>query len=263
MEKRGAYYNSALKGLSASVLTPGTVWKEPSTGMEFVYVPGGEFVMGDLFGDGNDDEKPAHTVIVSGFWLGRYPVTCEEYNLFCRETGHKRPDDRGWGEGRKPAVRIDWHDADEFVRWLSWKTGMKFRLPTEAEWEYAARSGGKRERWAGTNNERDLQEYAWFSDNSSDRPQVVGLKRPNGLGLYDMSGNVWEWVSDYYDKDYYKTSPMENPRGPESGKYRVLRGGCFLYDAKLIRTTERLMGEESTLCYGKGFRVALEDMKPS
>jgi len=131
-----------------------------------------------------------------------------------------------------------------------------YRLPTEAEWEYAARSGGKSEKYAGTSNESELGDYAWYDKNSGSKTHPVGQKKPNGIGIYDMSGNVWEWVNDWYDSDYYKNSPKSNPTGPSSGKeYKVLRGGSWNFYARGLEAPNRDWYEPSGRSGDVGFRL--------
>lgn len=127
----------------------------------------------------------------------------------------------------------------KYTKWISKKTGMNFRLPTEAEWEYAARSGGKIEKYAGTSNDSELGKYAWYYENSGNKTHPVKQKRPNSLGLYDMTGNVWEWVSDWYDENYYKNSPKDNPKGSSTRTLSVLRGGSWLILGRYSRTAYR------------------------
>lgn len=145
----------------------------------------------------------------------------------------------------------------EFIRRLNERTGKGYRLPTEAEWEYAARSGGKEEKWAGTSSEGNLGEYAWYEKNSTRQTSPVGQKRPNGIGLFDMSGNVWEWCEDWYDKDYYSRRVRDNPKGPDSGRLRVVRGGSWPYDPRNVRASNRNGGEPWLPQNNYGFRLVL------
>ncbi len=250
------------RGLSAEVevevTAGGREWRDPVLGMEFVWVEGGCYEMGcgSWTSDCDDDEKPVHEVCVDGFWLGKYEVTFDEYDAYCRAAGKKRPDDEGWGRGRRPVIYVSWEDAQGFIGWLNRKTGLEFRLPTEAEWEYAARSGGRKEKWAGTSDEGRLGDYAWYGSNSGGRTHPVGTKRPNGLGLYDMSGNVWEWCSDRYGGDYYSKSPRRNPKGPAGGGDRVVRGGSWSYYARYVRVANRLNVNPADRYSALGFRLA-------
>jgi formylglycine-generating enzyme len=149
------------------------------------------------------------------------------------------------------------YNIQKFLTKLNRKTGQNYRLPTEAEWEYAARSGGKKEKWSGTSNASKLIDYGWYKKNSNRQTHPVGAKKPNGLGLYDMSGNVWEWCSDWYDEDYYKISPVIDPKGPYSGKHRVLRGGSWLNLVNFCRLSYRYESYPDYLDYGYfGFRFA-------
>ena len=223
-------------------------------GIEWVFIKGGTFEMGDTFGDGYDREKPVHTVTVNDFYLGKYEVTFAQYDAFCKATGRSKPKDKGWGRGSRPVINVSWHDAAAYCEWLTKKAGTKIRLPTEAEWEYAARSGGKKEKWAGTNSSGTLGDYAWFESNSGGKTHPVGTKRPNALGLYDMSGNVWEWCADWYDSDYYKSSPRNNRQGPSAGTHRVLRGGGWTGDPHNLRCSGRLYGPVFR-SHSVGFRI--------
>jgi formylglycine-generating enzyme required for sulfatase activity len=227
------------------------VW-DPVTGMEFLLVKGGCYQMGDTFGDGGDDEKPVHEVCVKDFYLGKYEVTQGQWKRVMggNPSNHKESDEN-------PVEMVSWDDALEFIRALNQMSGKSYRLATEAEWEYAARNGGKREKWAGTSNESELRENAWFSGNSGGKTQRVGQKRPNGLGLSDMSGNVWEWVSDWYDKDYYRNSPKNDPPGPSSGQYKVLRGGSWHHRPGHLRAASRIRFAPSKRDIFIGFRVGL------
>lgn len=218
--------------------------------IEMVSVAGGCFQMGDTFGDGREDEKPVHEVCVGDFSLGRYEVTQAEWEAVMGT----RPS-RFTGV-RRPATQVNWDEAQAFIKKLNTRTGSRYRLPTEAEWEYAARSGGKRERWAGTSDLSQVGDYAWFLGNSGDGPHAVGTKSPNGLGIYDMSGNAWEWVEDHYSDVWYKESPKDNPKGPKSGSTRVLRGGSWDYYARDARTAFRRGVDLLYRGYDIGFRLA-------
>lgn len=156
-----------------------------------------------------------------------------------------------WG---MPLVCVSWNDTQVFNGWFSRKGGKSYRLPTEAEWEYAARSGGKREKYAGGD---DLDRIAWYSSNSGSKTRPVGTKAPNGLGLYDMSGNVWEWCQDWYGENYYGESPKNNPPGPSNGQYRVLRGGSWGNDRVLGRAASRNWGEPASRGLNYGLRLSL------
>jgi formylglycine-generating enzyme required for sulfatase activity len=140
--------------------------------------------------------------------------------------------------GDCPVEQVSWDDVQEFIRKLNGlERTDKYRLPTEAQWEYAARSGGKKEEWAGTSNESSLESYAWYDANSGGKTHPVARKQPNGLGLFDMSGNVWEWVQDWYGN--YPAGSVTDPEGPSSGSYRVVRGGSWFSDAGYCRSAYR------------------------
>jgi formylglycine-generating enzyme required for sulfatase activity len=220
--------------------------------MEFVFVEGGCFQMGDTFGDGYKDETPAHVVCVDGFWMGKYEVTQGQWE----KVFHYNPSFYPRGDNY-PVEQVTWNDTQEFSQKLSQSNRKQFRLPTEAEWEYAARSGGKREKWAGTSDESQLTEYAWDSDNAGNSPQPVGQKKSNGLGLYDMSGNVWEWCQDSYDGNYYSDSPRNDPKGPLRGRDKVARGGSWIVGPWYCRTTYREWVDPSDRYYYFGFRLVL------
>lgn len=224
---------------------------EPTTGMEFVLVKGGCFQMGDVLGGGEAQEKPVHEVCVSDFNMGKYEVT---QGLWEKVMG-SNPAFRKECGASCPVENISWNMVQEFIGKLNSKGGAQYRLPTEAEWEYAARSGGKNEKWAGTSDEKAVVEYAWHDINGNSLLQQVGKKKPNGLGIYDMSGNVIEWCQDVYDEAYYAASPKDNPKGPATGEKRVLRGGTYGRDTNEMRTTFRV-GDDPTISDGTyGFRL--------
>ena len=193
-----------------------------------VYVSGGTFTMGATYSDGFVSEKPAHQVALSSFSIGKYEVTQEEWETVMGTSEFK---------GKKlPVEYVSWNDCQEFIRKLNQLTGKKFRLPTEAEWEYAARGGNKSRgyKYAGGN---DIGSVAWYDDNSGSKTHEVGQKQPNELGLYDMSGNVYEWCGDWYGS--YGSSSQTNPTGASSGSHRVIRGGSWAYSARYCRVSYR------------------------
>ncbi|MCU0645135.1 MAG: formylglycine-generating enzyme family protein, partial [bacterium] len=234
-----------------TIVTPPT--EKSIKGMTLVLIPGGTFDMGDTFGDGADDEKPVHSVTVSDFYIGKTEVTVAQYREFCRATNRNMPEapSCGW-QDIHPIVNISWLDAAAYCQWAG------CRLPTEAEWEYAAREGGKKIKWSGTSTENLIGDYAWYSGNSGSKTHPVGTKKPNALGLYDMSGNVWEWCSDWYDENYYKNSPRNNPKGPAAGTYRLLRGGSWDSDEWFCRSSNRDRNYPGDGYGNVGFRVALD-----
>jgi formylglycine-generating enzyme required for sulfatase activity len=239
---------------------------------EMVPVTGGTYDMGsnDL-----DNEKPVHLVLLADFEIGKYPVTIGEYLGFCHETNKNYPEwlEKGSqyhletgsdnhykreGIGREyehhPIVGVSWDDATAYCQWLSRKTGKKYRLPTEAEWEFAARGGilSKSFLYAGSN---DLNEVGWYLDNSDSKPQRVGQKKSNELGLYDMSGNVWEWCNDWYGAYKASKKSVLNPQGPDKGSLRVLRGGSWNDDALYCRVSYRRYTSPEFRSDNLGFRL--------
>ncbi|MBF0344831.1 MAG: SUMF1/EgtB/PvdO family nonheme iron enzyme [Nitrospirae bacterium] len=222
----------------------------PVTGMEFVLVKGGYYQMGDTFGDGSDDEKPVHKVCVDDFYMGKYLVTQGQWE----KVMGNNPSYFKKGQ-RYPVEQVSWNDVQAYITRLNQQTAMKYRLPTEAEWEYACRSGGKNEKYAGTSNDSELGEYAWYANNSYNETQPVGQKKPNGLGLYDMSGNVWEWVEDIYSAKAYKQHAVRNPIYTKGGADRVLRGGSWDDDPQLVRCSYRALFMPGFGRHGIGFRL--------
>lgn len=226
---------------------------DPSTGVEFILVRGGCFPMGDTFGDGHEQEKPWHEVCVNDFYLGKHEVTQGQWKKIM---GNNPSHFKNCGDDC-PVEQVTWLDVQSYLAEINGKTEKKYRLPTEAEWEYAARSGGKTERWAGTSSSGRLKEFAIFDDNANDTLSQVGRKKPNALGFHDMSGGVWEWVQDWYSKDYYNAGPRDNPQGPAEGTSRVLRGGSWLDVAGDIRTSTRFSFEPYRSFRSIGFRLAI------
>jgi formylglycine-generating enzyme required for sulfatase activity len=210
---------------------------------DMIYVQGGDFNMGS--NSGEDDEKPVHKVHVDGFYVDKYEVTNAQFCEFLNAKGNQKEGGATWlditseyckiitrnrrfipksGYGSHPVIGVTWYGARAYAQWAG------KRLPTEAEWEYACR-GGSQSRgyiYSGSNN---LDAVAWYSNNSGNKTHPVGRKQSNELGLYDMSGNVREWCADWYDKNYYSKRVYNNPKGPSSGTYKVIRGGSWIFSA--------------------------------
>ena len=217
-------------------------------------VEGGTFQMGatsEQGGDAYDYEKPVHNVTLSSYYIGETEVTQALWQaVMGSNPSHFKGDNL-------PVECVNWDDCQEFITKLNRLIGRTFRLPTEAEWEYAARGGKKSNgyKYAGSNT---IGSVAWYMDNSSETHPVKG-KAPNELGLYDMSGNVWEWCHDLFGKDYYGKSPSVNPQGPSSGSGRVLRGGCWFFNARPCRVSNRFSFGPGRRDYSGGFRLALPE----
>ena len=204
---------------------------------EMVLIPGGSFQMGDLSGEGRDDEKPVHRVTVPAFRLGKHEVTFAQWDACVADggCGGYRPDDRGWGRGNRPVVNVSWDNAQSFIGWLNGKTGGGYRLPTEAEWEYAVRAGTRTKYHFG-DSESELCRYAnhadrgtsfnWrnesCSDGAGEQTAPVGSFAANAWGLHDMHGNVWEWVQDCWNESYRARRVMGVP-----GRVGQRAGACF------------------------------------
>jgi formylglycine-generating enzyme required for sulfatase activity len=231
-----------------------------SIGMKLVWIPSGEFDMGSA--EGEPDEKPVHRVKLSkGFWMGQNEVTQQQY----KEIMSNEP----WSSekyvqesGLNPATYISWEEAEEFCRKLSQVEGKNYRLPTEAEWEYACRAGS-RTRFSFGDDDQYLDYYGWFEGNAwsieENHVRQVGQKYPNAFGLYDMHGNAWEWCSDWYDEDYYSVSTEIDPQGPSSGRFRVIRGGAWHFAAWRCRSAIRSKHLPNIKFMSFGFRVVLQD----
>ncbi len=217
-----------------------------------VYVEGGTFTMGATSeqNDARENEKPAHQVALSSFSIGKYEVTQAEWQAVMGSNPSHFT-----GNSQRPVEQVSWNDCQEFIRKLNAITGKRFRLPTEAEWEFAAR-GGKLSRvykYAGSNT---IDNVAWCYGNSGST-HPVGTKSPNELGLYDMSGNVWEWCQDWYNSYYYKFSSQINPTGPSSGSSRVARGGSWNHYAQYCRVSHRILNSVDYRGYNLGLRLVL------
>ena len=259
-----------------------------------ILIKGGCFRMGDIFRDLPSSEKPVHEVCVDGFYIGKYEVTVGEFRKFADETGYRTEAEiqdgcHSWiGDGREakikdhswrntgfyqtdrdPVVCVSWNDVHAYIQWLNKKDGTHHRLLTEAEWEYAARSGGKEYQYSWGNgmpsgNIADESVKAVFPGLSIWEgyrdgyafTAPVGSFRPNDLGIYDMSGNAYEWVADWQEDGFYANSPRYNPKGPDKGKYKILRGGAWDLQPDTARTTSRYWNEAGARAVCMGFRLA-------
>jgi len=222
---------------------------------EMVTVTGGTFTMGDEWGLGNTDELPTHEVTIKSFNISQTEVTVAQYSYYCKATGTAMPEEPSWGwQNNHPIVNVSWYDAINYVDWLSDKLDLMVRLPYEAEWEYAARGGNKSKgyKYSGANS---MVNAGWYSGNSGMKVHTVASNKANELGLYDMSGNIWEWCMDIYDEDYYTNSPKNNPKGATKGDRRVVRGGSFNDGAAYSRVANRRLDSPESVVYSSGFRV--------
>ncbi|MBM9519975.1 formylglycine-generating enzyme family protein [Desulforhopalus vacuolatus] len=247
--------------VSGDVGPYGKEFRDPTTGMEFVLVKGGCYQMGDTFGDGEDNEKPVHEVCVDDFYMGKYEVTQGEWQKIMGSNPSEFKD----GD-RYPVENVSWNDiTKKFLPKLNRSSGRSYRLPTEAEWEYAAREGGKKVRFGNGKDIADPREINfdgcsdWTESYSRagvsrEKTTEVGSFTPNSLGLYDMSGNVWEWCSDWFG-DYSESSLRNNPEGPGSGSDRVYRGGSWYYDPGLVRAANRACNSPDISFSYLGFRL--------
>jgi len=228
--------------------------------LSMVYVEGGTFRMGS--NQGKDREKNAHQVTLSSFYIGKYEITQAQWEEVMGTTIHQQCDENAGtnikGEGDDyPMYCVNWNEVQKFISRLNEATGKHYRLPTEAEWEYAARGGNKSEgyEYSGSNN---LGDVAWYYKNSDGTTHPVGAKQPNGMGIYDMSGNVWEWCNDWYGK--YSNIAQTNPQGPSSGSKRVIRGGSrdsgATFGDALAPITHRLGFGSNNRSNDVGFRLA-------
>jgi formylglycine-generating enzyme len=226
---------------------------------EMVLVEGGTFMMGNSSKTADDEEKPMHKVTVSSFYIAKHEVTVAQYKAFCTATKRQMPKPPTWGWNDKhPIVNVSWDDAAAYCDWLSKKTSKKYRLPTEAEWEFAAK-GGKKSKKTPYAGSAKIEDVAWYDKNSKNQTQPVGTKIANELGLYDMTGNVWEWCSDWYQMEYYSKSPEANPQGASKGTQRVQRSGSWINEVAYNKITGRISNAPSEKDKFFGFRVAMSE----
>lgn len=256
----GAHYLEAIdllgqligKAEAPPASAPVVVPKKPELVLpEMIFVKGGTFTMGctkEQGGDCYDSEKPAHKVTVKDFSIGKYPVTQAQWKAVMGNNPSRFSDCEDC-----PVERVSWDDAQKYIKKLNQLTGEHFRLPTEAEWEFAARGGIKSKgfKYAGSDK---LDEVGWYDGNSGSKTYPVGKKAPNELGIYDMSGNVWEWCADWYDD--YPSDAQTNPEGPIRGSYRVSRGGSWGSSPRSCRVSNRDHDDPAYRYDGIGFRLA-------
>ncbi|HQO03808.1 MAG TPA: formylglycine-generating enzyme family protein [Spirochaetota bacterium] len=224
-------------------------------GIEFIYIAGGEFMMGQpdpslVCNECSKDEQPVHRVTLRSFWMSKYEITQKQYRAVMGDNASY------WTGDDLPVDHVPWNSAKEFCRKFSALHGVQARLPYEAEWEYACKAGTRTMYYWG-----DMVDgqYCWYAGNAGNRTHPVGIKLPNPLGLYDMAGNVWEWCEDWYGENYYRTSPSENPKGPENGIGRVLRGGWGDGRENGLRSSVRCFASGNPPLEGNiGIRLVLE-----
>ncbi|KAF0220800.1 MAG: protein 3-oxoalanine-proteinrating enzyme family [Geobacteraceae bacterium] len=234
-------------------------------GPEMMVIPAGRFKMGAVHGGGDSDEKPVHVVTIARpFAMGKFEVTFEEYDRFCQATGRDKPEDgrrynpfSSWGRGRRPVMNVTWDDAVAYTTWMSEQTGRKYRLPSESEWEYAAKGGGEDRYWWGFSvggNRAGCKGCGSPWDNKKTAP--VGSFKPNPFGLYDTAGNVWEWCRDTWHENY-EGAPADGSawEGGKDGR-RVQRGGSFGSKPRYVRSSARGRGHPAGRYVYLGFRLA-------
>jgi len=240
-------------------------YKDKLTGMEFVYVKGGCFSMGDQFGEGDKDEGPAHEVCVDDLYVAKFEVTQGIWEkIMGSNPSHYKTGDN------YPVDSVSWDDTQNFIKRLRQTSGNKYRLPTEAEWEFTAKCGGQNLRYSGFSEQNEAQLFAnvcdincrfdwkdkFINDNYSEGAPV-GSYRPNSLGIYDMTGNVWEWCEDSYNASYYSYSPRENPMSSNGSGIKTFRGGSWSNDSLSARTTNRVAFQQNKSGFDLGFRIVL------
>ncbi len=227
--------------------------KDGSYGPKMVVIPAGKFRMGDIQGGGSSNEQPVHKVSVKSFAMGRYEVTFAEYDKFAEAMGRTKPSDNGWGRGNRPVINVSWHDVTAYAKWLTEQTGHQYRLPTEAEWEYAARAGTETKYWWGNDiGSNQANCYANYCGDSFKYTAPVGSFKPNAFGLYDTVGNVWEWTCSEYEGTY---SGKEQRCAKSAGRFAV-RGASWGSEARRARSAFRIRGTPTSRNGVYGGRLA-------
>jgi formylglycine-generating enzyme required for sulfatase activity len=224
---------------------------------DMIPIPGGKFKMGDLKDRGDDDEQPTRNVVVAPFLLGAHEVTFAQFDAFTDATGRPRLDDKGWGRGGNPVVNVSWDDAVSFITWLSEKTGLFFRLPSESEWEYAARAGKQTDYWWGDAFSTDFANASGVSGRDKwPNTSPVGQFPPNPYGLHDMNGNAREWVQDCWNASYKGAPKDSKPWLQGDCSRRIVRGGAWNLGPPWLRSSNRDWDDQSYRFPDRGFRLA-------
>jgi len=232
--------------------------QEVYNSIEWIDIPAGEFQMGDNFNEGVSDERPVHTVYLDSYKIARYELTFDQYDKFCDDTGKNKPSDEGWGRGTRPVINVSWNDAKDFCDWLSEKTGRDIHLPTEAQWEKAAR-GTDQQRYPWGSSSPNCSTVNYAGCGSQTKPVGSHSTGVSPYGVHDMAGNVFEWCSDWYSDTYYSSSPRNNPTGPSIAESRIVRGGAWNSKALGLRSTLRNYRFPSSGGYNNiGFRLVQE-----
>jgi formylglycine-generating enzyme required for sulfatase activity len=217
-----------------------------------IFIPAGTFRMGDIQGGGESNEQPVHSVSVNQFAMGRYEVTFAEYEKFADATGREKPDDKGWGRSNRPVIYVSWDDATAYTVWLSTQTGKAYRLPTEAEWEYAARAGTDTKYWWGNEIGSNQANCGRSCGDGFEYTAPVGSFAANPFGLYDTVGNLWEWTCSEYENKY---SGKEKQCTGEN-RQPVVRGGSWFNNPRFVRAAYRYGGSLDDRINDVGFRLA-------
>jgi sulfatase modifying factor 1 len=224
---------------------------------DMLKVDGGTFNMGDAKGTGEPDERPVHTVTLKSFSLSKTEVTVAQWRVYCKAIQRSMPDAPAWGwKDDHPIVSVSWEEAVAYCKWLSDKTGKKYRLPTEAEWEYAAKGGKKSKKFLFSGSQ-EINDVGWYRNNSNGTTHPVAQKKPNELGLYDMSGNAWEWCSDFLEE--YSPGPVTDPAGAATGTFVLRRGGSWDDALTRSRSTYRIGNSFRRSYHSLGFRLAMSE----
>lgn len=261
---------------SVSFLFFSSIFAQNTDYNDMVVINGGTFMMGSKSDNvsADFDEKKEHSVTLKGFKISKFEVTVWQWNEYLKANKLKPNKKPSWGwNDNFPINNISWNEAVAYCNWLSSKEKLEpayskkgpnyvcnfnangYRLPTEAEWEYAAKGGklSKDYKYSGNNT---AEKVAWYKPNSKNSPHTIGTKSPNELGIYDMSGNVWEWCNDWYSESYYDVSPNNNPTGPEMGQKKAVRGGSWDSELNYLRPANRICTFPTETHEFYGFRIA-------